>query len=121
MIDAYAALLMEVANAAGSELLIGGVKPDRRAVTGLVLRNVEGGRDLPTLEASRLRSTWLVSHLRARTRLDHLIKAAGLVSLTSLEDLLVYLPDQDISTVMGQLRAESVDPKLPRVPFGTSS
>jgi len=119
VLDSYASLLVALADAAGTELMIGGVKPDRRAVTGIVLANVEGGRDLPMLAASRLRSTWLVTHLRAQTRLDTLMSAAGLTSLTSLQDLLHYLPDQEESVVTEQLRAKSIEHKLPRLRPGS--
>lgn len=115
VLDAYASLLVQLAERAGSALMIGGVKPGRRAVTGLVLAHVEGGRDLPPLAASRLRSTWLVTHLRARTRLDVLMAAAGLTSMTSLQDLVHYLPDQEQSVAIEQLRAPCTGPKTPRL------
>jgi hypothetical protein len=41
---------------------------------------------------SRLRSTWLVSHLAANTPLPLIMTAAGLKTVRPLEDLLGFTP-----------------------------
>ncbi len=59
-----------------------------------------GGEDLPRLETARLRSTWLLTHLRARTPLPALMTAAGLTTVRPLEDLLHHCPiDADAAQV----------------------
>jgi len=92
--------LLEIARAAGSELLIGGSTCGRRNVTRGPLERVVGGQDLPRLETARLRSTWLLAHLRARTPLPVLMNAAGLTTVRPLEDLLHHCPvDADAARV----------------------
>lgn len=84
--------LLKIARAAGSDLLIGGSTCGRRNVTRGPLERVVGGEDLPRLETARLRSTWLLTHLRARTPLPALMTAAGLTTVRPLEDLLHHCP-----------------------------
>ena len=45
----------------------------------------------PRYSASRMRSTWLVTHLSMGTRLPELARAAGLEGVTVLSDLLEYV------------------------------
>jgi hypothetical protein len=72
---------------AGDEFLVGG-----RSVAinraGDLARKFVVGHGHPKLSAPRLRSTWLVHHLTAGTRLPELARAAGLVGVTVLSDLL---------------------------------
>ncbi len=84
--------LAKLADAAGERLLIGGQVRGRRNVTRGPLCDVVGGEDLPRLETARLRSTWLLTHLRARTPLPALMQAAGLTTVRPLEDLLHLCP-----------------------------
>jgi hypothetical protein len=91
VLAAHAEPLVHLAATVGDGLLIGG-KPNRRAVTGEILAHLNTGHGAPDLDARRLRSTWLLRHLVAGTRLDVLVAAAGLRSLTSLEDLLPHMP-----------------------------
>jgi hypothetical protein len=51
--------LLESASFAGSAYIIGGVSPSRHNVTNRLVRSAAGGIDLPRLEISRLRATWL--------------------------------------------------------------
>jgi len=113
VLDRYSEELAALAAAAGPQLLIGGVKPERRAVTGGVLSRVEGGRDLAPLESSRLRSTWLVHHLRAGTRIDVLMVAAGLRSANSLVDLLPLVGEVPSEQVRSLLRGPAEVPSGP--------
>jgi len=87
--------LLKIARAAESDLLIGGNTRGRRNVTRGPLARVVGGEDLPRLETARLRSTWLLTHLRARTPLPTLMTAAGLTTVRPLEDLLHHWPVDD--------------------------
>lgn len=104
VLDAYAAELLEVAGLVGDGLLAGGRREDRRSVTTHLLTGVVGGADLPGIDPGRLRSTWLVTHLGAGTRLDVLMAAAGLSTATSLADLAVYLDPLDAETTDRLLR-----------------
>ena len=84
--------LLQLAAAKGSGLLIGGRVRGRRNITRGPLDRVVGGEDLPRLETARLRSSWLLTHLRAQTPLPALMQAAGLTTVRPLEDLLDLCP-----------------------------
>ncbi len=91
-LQAHETALLEIARFARAGLLIGGTARGRRNVTCGPLDRVVGGEDLPRLEIARLRSTWLLTHLRARTPLPTLMTAAGLTTVRPLEDLLHHWP-----------------------------
>jgi hypothetical protein len=59
------------------------------------------------LSASRLRSTWLVTHLTMGTRLPELARAAGLGGVTVLSDLLAFVPTLDEAEAVVMLRGRS--------------
>ena len=99
-LHAHETELLELSRFAGGGLLIGGSTRGRRNVTRGPLDRVVGGEDLPRLETARLRSTWLLTHLRARTPLPALMTTAGLTSVRPLEDLLHHCPiDADAAQV----------------------
>jgi len=77
-LQAHETALLEIARLTRGGLLIGGTTRGRRNVTRGPMDRVVGGEDLPRLETARLRSTWLLTHLRARTPLPTLMTAAGL-------------------------------------------
>jgi hypothetical protein len=57
----------------------------------------------PKFSASRLRSTWLVTHIAMGTRLPELARAAGLRGVTVLSDLLEFVPalkDEEAQAVL---------------------
>ena len=92
--------LLDLTRFSSSGLLIGGSIRGRRNVTRGPLDRVVGGEDLPRLETARLRSTWLLAHLQARTPLPALMTAAGLTTVRPLEDLLHHCPvDADAARV----------------------
>ena len=91
-LQAHEGALLELSRFTGGGLLIGGSTLGRRNVTRGPLERVVGGEDLPRLETARLRSTWLLTHLRARTPLPTLMTAAGLTTVRPLEDLLHHCP-----------------------------
>jgi hypothetical protein len=103
-LQAHEAALVKLARSADAGLLIGGSTRGRRNVTRGPLDRVVGGEDLPRLETARLRSTWLLVHLRARTPLPALMGAAGLTTVRPLEDLLHHCP-LDASAARVALRA----------------
>ncbi len=94
-LQAHEGALLELSRFTGGGLLIGGSTLGRRNVTRGPLERVVGGEDLPRLETARLRSTWLLTHLRARTPLPTLMTAAGLTTVRPLEDLLHHCPVDD--------------------------
>jgi hypothetical protein len=59
----------------------------------------------PQFSASRLRSTWLVTHLAMGTRLPELARAAGLQGVTVLSDLLAFVPPLHDDAALEMLRA----------------
>lgn len=103
-LQAHEDALLQLARFAGSDLLIGGRARARRNITRGPLDRVVGGEDLPRLETARLRSSWLLTHLRARTPLPALMHAAGLTTVRPLEDLLHHCP---ISTDEARLALRS--------------
>lgn len=60
------------------------------AISDLVA-DINGSADTPRVVAARLRTTWLVTHLQARTPLDVLMGAAGSTSVGRLAELMVYI------------------------------
>jgi hypothetical protein len=83
--------VLELAASAGHEFLVGGHSLSRNRA-GALAASLEVGHGHPRFSASRLRSTWLVSHLRMGTRLPELAGAAGLGGVTVLSDLLANVP-----------------------------
>jgi hypothetical protein len=79
--------LIDLAATAGDEFLVGGHSTSTRR-TGHLTDGLMVPTGHPRLAPARLRSTWLVTHLRAGTRLPELCRAAGLQGVTVLSDLL---------------------------------
>jgi hypothetical protein len=79
--------LADLAATAGDEFLVGGKSMSTRR-TGHLTDGLLVPTGHPRLAPARLRSTWLVTHLRAGTRLPELCRAAGLLGVTVLSDLL---------------------------------
>ena len=81
----------ELASSAGDQYLVGGYSTSRNRASSLTSGlKVPPGH--PRLSAARLRSTWLLWHLTAGTRLPELAAAAGLQGVTVLSDLLDEVP-----------------------------
>jgi hypothetical protein len=79
--------LAELRATAGDEFLVGGTSTSTRR-TGHLTEGLAVPTGHPRLAPARSRSTWLVTHLRAGTRLPELCRAAGLQGVTVLSDLL---------------------------------
>jgi hypothetical protein len=91
--------LIGLAATADDEFLVGGYSNSTRR-TGHLTERLVVPTGHPRLAPARLRSTWLVAHLLAGTRLPELCRAAGLEGVTVLSDLLeVIEPLDDASTV----------------------
>lgn len=93
--------LVELAATAGDEFLVGGCSTSARR-TGHLIAELVVPTGHPRLAPARLRSTWLMTHLQAGTRLPELCRAAGLSGVTVLSDLLdaVELLSDDVAAVM---------------------
>ncbi len=83
--------VLDLAATAGDEYLVGGHSTGRNRA-GALAASLVVGNGHPRFSASRLRSTWLVTHLTRRTRLPELARAAGLEGVTVLSDLLAFVP-----------------------------
>jgi hypothetical protein len=83
--------VVDLATTAGDEFLVGGRSTSRNRAGSLAASLVVANGH-PKFSASRLRSTWLVSHLAMGTRLPELARAAGLQGVTVLSDLLPFVP-----------------------------
>ena len=79
--------VLDLATTAGSCFLVGG-RSTAKNRAGSLAASLEVGHGGPKFSAPRLRSTWLVHHLRLGTRLPELTRAAGLAGITVLSDLL---------------------------------
>jgi hypothetical protein len=103
VLEAWEDDLVDLAATAGDEFLVGGRSTARNRVNALTKSLVlANGR--PPINASRLRSTWLVTHLTIGTRLPELAETAGLQGVTVLSDLLQYVPALDADAAWEMLR-----------------
>jgi hypothetical protein len=82
--------VLELAASARGEFLVGG-RSTARNRTGALAASLVVANGHPRFSASRLRSTWLVTHLAMGTRLPELARAAGLQGVTVLSDLLPFV------------------------------
>ena len=95
--------VLELADTAGDEFLVGGHSRSRRR-TGHITEELSVPTGHPRLAPARLRSTWLLRHLEAGTRLPELCRAAGLESATVLSDLLPLVCPLDDDRARSLLR-----------------
>jgi hypothetical protein len=98
--------LADLAATAGDEFLVGGHSTSTRR-TGNLTDGLVVPTGHPRLAPARLRSTWLVSHLRAGTRLPELCRAAGLQGVTVLSDLLEVVEPLAESVATSMLRGKT--------------
>jgi hypothetical protein len=89
LIAEYEDELQELAGIAGGETLVG-AGATRSA--GHFVFSLEVGSGNPKLSPSRLRTTWLVRHLSAGTRLPELTRAAGVSWLSHPDELFALVP-----------------------------
>jgi len=83
--------IRELAEAAGGDVLIGGRSRSKNRASNLAATLIVPTGH-PRLSPSRLRSTWLVTHLSFGTRLPELCAAAGLERTGVFGDLLDLVP-----------------------------
>jgi hypothetical protein len=98
--------VVDLAETAGGEILLGGTSTARNRA-GALAASLVVAHGHPRLSASRLRSTWLVTHLTIGTRLPELARAAGLSGVTVLSDLLPFVPTLEETEAVAALRGRS--------------
>jgi hypothetical protein len=99
----WEAEVLDLASSAGDEFLVG-VRSTSRNRAGALAASLIVGNGRPRFSASRLRSTWLVTHLTLGTSLPVLVRAAGLQGVTVLSDLLPFVPVVDEAGALAMLR-----------------
>jgi hypothetical protein len=95
--------VLRLAATAEEEFLVGGRSTSRNRAGSLAASLVVANGH-PKFSASRLRSTWLVAHLKMGTRLPELARAAGLQGVTVLSDLLAFVPALEEDEALAMLR-----------------
>jgi integrase len=89
-LDRYHARLLAAAAFAGTGLICGGTDPGRRNITNPLITALDGGKDLPRLDTSRLRATWLAD-CAEQLGLATFMHAAGISCSQRLGDLIAGL------------------------------
>jgi len=95
--------VLDLAATAGDEFLVGG-RSTARGRAGSLAASLVVANGTPKFSASRLRSTWLVTHLTRGTRMPELARAAGMRGITVLSDLLDFVPPLDEDSAFDALR-----------------
>jgi len=95
--------VLDLASSAGDEFVVGGRSTSKNRA-GTLAASLVVGNGHPRFSTSRLRSTWLVTHLAMGTRLPELARAAGLRGVTVLSDLLAFVPALDDDEALAMLR-----------------
>jgi hypothetical protein len=90
----YEGLVLELAAAAGAGYVLHS-STEHRNRTNKLAAGLKRGPDHPVLSAPRLRSTWIVEHLRRGTRLPELLTAAGPTRVESIDELLAWVEPMD--------------------------
>ena len=105
VLDRYEDVALELAGRAGDRFVLHDSTPHRNRVNKLASGLSHGPRH-PRLEPRRLRSTWIVEHLRRGTRLPELLRAAGNTRIETFDDLLAFVAPLDELTALKVLRGE---------------
>jgi len=98
--------LLGAAHVAGTRLLIGGISTSRRNVTSPLTASLCGGRDLPRLDISRLRATWLIE-VGESIGLQAFMDAAGITCSQRLGDLVGHMGEVAESEAVALLGGSS--------------
>jgi len=94
VLKTYEEELLDLAEAAGDDYIVGGKTTNRNRSNELSQR-FESGHQHLKLEPARLRATWVVTHLAMGTRLPELLAAAGTSRIETFDALLAYVPPLD--------------------------
>jgi hypothetical protein len=96
-------VILELAASSCREFLVGGRSLSKNRA-GSLAASLVVAHGHPRVSSSRLRSTWLVTHLVLGTRLPDLAAAAGLQGVTVLSDLLPYVSKLSDADAFAMLR-----------------
>jgi hypothetical protein len=99
----YETDLLDLAALAGDEPLIGPQSPHRNRMN-YIRKTLQLGYGNPELSPSRLRTTWLVHHITAGTRLPELTEAAGVSWLSHPKELLAFVQPLSEKSALRMLR-----------------
>lgn len=94
---------------AGNALLIG-QHEQRKSVTSGVLSRIRVSPGEPTIDPSRLRSTWIAWLMTRNVPLQTILAAAGLTSARTLTDLLGFLEPVDVTAALVLLSGTATTP-----------
>jgi hypothetical protein len=103
VLDSYEDLLAELARDVGDGYIVGGTSTHRNRTNKLVSA-FEHGHGHPSLSVPRLRSTWIVEHLRRGTRLPELLYAAGTSRIETFDELLAFVEPMALEAAASMLR-----------------
>lgn len=106
VLASYEDRLAASARFAGERFVVGGVAEDRHNVTTRLLSAVAATSDLPRLDISRLRATWLSAQARA-LGLAALFAAAGFSYPQQLYDIVGRLSSPDEAELVARLGGRS--------------
>lgn len=99
-LSAHAERLAELADEAQrlnlAYLVSGNGSPHQKNVISKLVSHINGSADAPRIVVSRLRTTWLVTQLQARTPIDVLLRVAGPITSARLEELTGYIDPYDL-------------------------
>ena len=98
----FAPLVLATGVFAGPDFIVGGIEPTRRNVTARLVASLSEGIDLPRLELSRLRATWLES-VAALIGLPTFMAAAGISCSQRLGDVVGALGPADEAVAVALL------------------
>lgn len=102
-----ALLLDSVADVTADHWVFGSPKRVKHGISTLTtfLYDTDRGNE-PDPVTTRMRNTWLIAHLIARTDLRALMTAAGVTKFEHLDQLVAHVPALDVASYRRQLRAE---------------
>jgi hypothetical protein len=101
--DAFAESVLLLADDAGPGLLVGRAPHDKN-LPNEIARSAVIHQGRLTLNAARLRSTWLVAQLSAGTHIAVVTRAAGMTRIDTLRDLMQYVREPTDTEAAEQLR-----------------
>jgi integrase len=106
VLERYAELLLDLTADHDEGYLIGGTSTHRNRLSRFIAI-LERGKGHPRLSVTRLRSTWIVEHLRRGTRLPELLEAAGTSRIESFDALVGFVEPMAAEDAAAMLRGRS--------------
>jgi len=102
-----ALLLDSITDVAAEDWVFGSAKRIKHGISTLTtfLYDTDRGNE-PDPVTTRMRNTWLITHLIAHTDMRALMTAAGVTKFEHLDQLVAHVPALDATSYRRQLRAE---------------